>query len=142
MLPYGYACAWHCVAPVRSTGHWGYPCALSVGHSGALCLAYFVRLSASIAGLQCLPSGASSGASSGAIAGHLVRCSAAQCYPYYALGYPLAILSALHCADSVLRCALPTRAHIHYPALSPCYPILATFIRKLIRNDVTGVGGF
>ncbi|WJZ69618.1 hypothetical protein [Klebsiella phage pKP-M212-2.1] len=45
----------------------------------------------------------------------------------------------------MLRCALPTRAHIHtqhYPALSICYPFPLTFIRKLIRNDVTGVGGF
>nr|DAV46128.1 MAG TPA: hypothetical protein [Caudoviricetes sp.] len=43
VLPYAYPCARHCVAPMRPTGHWGYPCEPSVGHRGALCLAYFVR---------------------------------------------------------------------------------------------------
>uniref|UniRef100_A0AB74UPA2 Uncharacterized protein n=1 Tax=Klebsiella phage Hope TaxID=3350564 RepID=A0AB74UPA2_9CAUD len=28
------------------------------------------------------------------------------------------------------------------PALSLCYPFSLTFIRNIIRNDVTGVGGF
>ncbi|QEG10118.1 hypothetical protein KMI6_9 [Klebsiella phage KMI6] len=43
VLPYGYPCAWHCVAPVRPTWRRGYPCALSVGHRGVLCLAYFAE---------------------------------------------------------------------------------------------------
>ncbi|WJE88627.1 hypothetical protein [Klebsiella phage Kpn13] len=36
----------------------------------------------------------------------------------YVYAISRAIASALHCANCMLRCALPTRAHIHYPPLS------------------------
>ena len=49
---------------------------------------------------------------SGAIVGRLVRRGAIAS----------AIASALHCADYMLRCALPTRAHLHHTALSSAIP--------------------
>lgn len=135
VLPYGYHCALTRAPPVRSVWAIGVRSALLI-----LCASVW-----HLVGPQCL----SSGASSGAIVGHLVCCSACLCYPQCALGYPLAILSALHCAVYMLRCAPPplgrtstTRHTQHYLALSQCYPFALTFIRKLIRNDVTGVGGF
>lgn len=68
-----------------------------MGHRGALCLAYFA---APLVPIQWGHSGAIVGR--GAI--------------------PSAITSALHCADYMLRCALPTRAHIHHTALSSAIP--------------------
>ena len=74
-----------------------YPCVLSVGRRDALCLAYFVP---ALWGRSGPPS---------ALPVHLCAISSA---------ISRAIIRALHCADSMLRCALPTRAHIHYPLLS------------------------
>lgn len=82
-----------------------------MGHRGALRLAYFVH-----------PLRAASAYPVGPVVGRLVRRGA----------IPSAIASALHCADYMLRCALPTRAHFHIPALSQCYPFALTFIRKLL----------
>ena len=76
-----------------------------MGRGDALRLAYFVRLlRASIVGFQCQHCGA--------IVGRLVRRGAIAS----------AIVSALHCADSMLCCALPTRAHFHYPPYSAAIP--------------------
>lgn len=66
--------------------------------------------------ILCGRSATPSGPQCGPLMGRLVRRGAIPS------AIASAIASALHCADSMLRCALPTGAHFHYPPLSSAIP--------------------